>query len=87
MDYKQEYKKYKNKYRQLKREILNNDNYPYYRNTYDLTKTKFENLVKSFKPEVLNYVPNNMRNKERIEKFDDRYCVDERYPLNVYPII
>jgi len=47
--------------------------YPLYRLAYVLTKDRFNDLVKDFNPTILHSIPHNIKFKESIKKYKDRY--------------
>ena len=75
------YKKYKTKYSNLKR--TNELKYPYYNNFYNLTREKFLELVDNFKPKIINFLPPQIKNKESVEKYKNRYIlIEENWDKN-----
>ena len=76
MDYKRKYHKYKQKYLLMKRLNSVDLDYPYYNLFYELTREKFEGLVKNFTPKIVDHVPDKMKNRV-IEKYMDKYVLIE----------
>jgi 16S rRNA G966 N2-methylase RsmD len=76
------YKKYKNKYIKLKRDI---DDFPYYKKYYEYAndnqklRDRFFYLVNNLKSKVIKtqYIPNKIKNKNQIEKYKDNYVLFE----------
>ena len=62
-----------------------NINYPYYKLEYKFNKKKYKNLIKEFKPIIINKVPRQFENKN-IEKFKNGYFFIKENYLKYYEI-
>jgi hypothetical protein len=69
---------YKKKQHSNKKIFNNNDfltleDYPLYNKYYQLTKDKFEQLVQEHKPVFITYVPEKIKRKDTIDKYNNNY--------------
>ena len=78
--YYDQYIKYKNRYLILKGG--DNNDYPYYKLYYTLTRDKFIGLVNKFQPKILNYIPHQIKT-HNIKKCDGKYIfIEENWGKN-----
>lgn len=79
------YLKYKQKYLKLLKEFEKNSRiapsekyitYPFYKDHYVLTRSKFYQLVSEFKPKILKEVPKRL-SSQKIQKYNNSYLIIE----------
>ena len=63
--------------------ILLSLKFPYYNLSYDFKKSRIRDLYNNFKPIIHNYIPNFIKEKNKIEKFKDKYVfIEEDWDRN-----
>jgi hypothetical protein len=56
--------------------MINNDiEYPYYKLNYILDKKIIKNIIKKFKPNILDYIPYNLQKNNYIKYNNERYII------------
>lgn len=62
---------------------LSPKDFPLYNKFYELSKDKFFNLVHNLKPEIIDYIPRQIKYKNSIEKYINRYVfIKENWESN-----
>jgi hypothetical protein len=57
--------------------------YPLYNKYYSLTKQQFFELIEQFKPEIIDYIPPDIKNKHTIVKYNSNYLlIKENWQTN-----